>query len=246
MASGSESCPQQPSRTGTSPHYGSRHPRKSLKYEELDWTTPWHDTHLLTKKTNCTPWTLSSTSEPAGTHPDWLTHGQTILIIQDPQNGVVPSNYQQITCLCTTWKLLSGIVADKMSRHMAQYMSGAQRGLGSNTWGDIQICASLGLTTRNPMTQCHTHGSQFQISNAQITSYLPSRCSVPFAVLHRPESHQPHNCKEWQRIPVPNWSNHSHPLYMDDMKLYASTERDIYSLTHLTRIYSKEIRCNLD
>ena len=34
-----------------------------------------------------------------------------------------------------TWKLLSGIRADKMSRHMAQYMNGAQWGIGTNTPG---------------------------------------------------------------------------------------------------------------
>ena len=33
----------------------------------------------------------------------------------------------------------------------------------------------------------------------------------------------------------------SHLLYMDDVKPYAKTERDIYSLMYLTMIYSKDI-----
>lgn len=33
-----------------------------------------------------------------------------------------------------------------------------------------------------------------------------------------------------------------HLLYMDDIKLYARSERDINSLIHLTRIYSEDIR----
>ncbi len=70
-----------------------------------------------------------------GTHPEWLTQGRTILIMKDPQKGTIPSNYRPITCLCTTWKLLSGIIAAKMSRHMAQYMHRAQKGIGSNTRG---------------------------------------------------------------------------------------------------------------
>jgi len=66
-------------------------------------------------------------------HQDWLTQGWTVPIIKDPQKGVVPSNYGPKTCLCTTWKLLLGIIADKLNRHMAQYMNGAQRGTGRNT-----------------------------------------------------------------------------------------------------------------
>ena len=46
----------------------------------------------------------------------------------------VPSSYWLITRLCTTWKLLSGIIA-KMSRHMAQHMGGAHKGIGRNTSG---------------------------------------------------------------------------------------------------------------
>ena len=37
----------------------------------------------------------------------------------DPQKGTIPSNYWPMTCLCTTWKLLLGIIAAKMNRHMA-------------------------------------------------------------------------------------------------------------------------------
>ncbi len=55
--------------------------------------------------------------------------------MKDPQKGTIPSNYRPITCLSTTWKLLSGIIAAKMSRHVAQYMSRAQKGIGSNTRG---------------------------------------------------------------------------------------------------------------
>jgi len=51
--------------------------------------------------------------------------------MKDPQKGAVQSNYWPTTSLYTTWKLLSGITADKMSWHMDRYMSGAQRGIGA-------------------------------------------------------------------------------------------------------------------
>ncbi|XP_067949602.1 uncharacterized protein [Watersipora subatra] len=33
----------------------------------------------------------------------------------------------------------------------------------------------------------------------------------------------------------------NHLFYMDDIKLYANKDRDIYSLIHLTQVYSKDI-----
>lgn len=62
-----------------------------------------------------------------GTHPRWTTEGQTTLIKKDPQKGAIPPNYLPITCLSTTWKILSGIVAATMSGHMAPYISGTQK-----------------------------------------------------------------------------------------------------------------------
>lgn len=51
------------------------------------------------------------------------------VLMKDPQRGIVPSNY--ITCHSTTWKLLSGIIVAKLSRHMIEYMSRAQKEIGS-------------------------------------------------------------------------------------------------------------------
>jgi len=68
--------------------------------------------------------------------------------MKDSQKGAVPSSYWSVTCLCTTWKLLSGITVDKMSRLMAQYMSGAKREIGSNTRG--------ALTPATDQQKCHS------------------------------------------------------------------------------------------
>ncbi|TWW61836.1 hypothetical protein D4764_04G0004830 [Takifugu flavidus] len=51
----------------------------------------------------------------SGNHPEWLTQGRKVLIMKDPQKGTIPSNYRPITCLSTTWKLLSGIIAAKIT-----------------------------------------------------------------------------------------------------------------------------------
>ena len=51
------------------------------------------------------------------------------------KKGKSPSNHWPITCLCMTWKCLSGIIATKVSRHVAVYMSRDQKGVSSNPSG---------------------------------------------------------------------------------------------------------------
>jgi hypothetical protein len=51
--------------------------------------------------------------------PEWLTAGITFLIPKN-KNTEHPKNYRPVTCLPTTYKLLTYI----MSRHMQQYMNG--------------------------------------------------------------------------------------------------------------------------
>jgi len=47
---------------------------------------------------------------------------------------------------------------------------------------------------------------QFQTNcTSEYQMYLLRRCSVPIAVLHRPEPPQPHHHKEWQWILVTKW-----------------------------------------
>lgn len=65
--------------------------------------------------------------------PWWLTEVHINLILKDPQKGIAPSNNTPLPCFCTTWKLLSGIIAAKMSRRTDQYMSMPQKGIKSKT-----------------------------------------------------------------------------------------------------------------
>ena len=55
--------------------------------------------------------------------------------MKDPLKGMIPSNYWPITWLCTTWKHMSGIIAAKMGKQVAQYKSRAQKGVGIDTRG---------------------------------------------------------------------------------------------------------------
>ena len=49
-----------------------------------------------------------------GIVPDWMTKGETLLIMKDPEKGAAAGNYRPIICLPVMWKLLTGIISDKL------------------------------------------------------------------------------------------------------------------------------------
>ena len=49
-----------------------------------------------------------------GNLPMWMTKGRTILMQKDKEKGKAASNYTPITCLPLVWKLLTGVIADKV------------------------------------------------------------------------------------------------------------------------------------
>uniref|UniRef100_A0A3B3HMT5 Carbohydrate sulfotransferase n=1 Tax=Oryzias latipes TaxID=8090 RepID=A0A3B3HMT5_ORYLA len=125
-----------PPRTESSDHHSGRYPRKSLRYEELDNSHMIH-VYWLKKLTALHERLAAQMNQllKEVTHPEWLTEGRTILIQKDPSKGAVPSNYRPITCFSTTWKLMPGIIATKINRHMDQYMSNTQKGIGRDSRG---------------------------------------------------------------------------------------------------------------
>ena len=56
----------------------------------------------------------------SGFVPSWLTKGRTALLQKDKSKGNIRSNYRPITCLPLMWKLLSGVIADQIYRHLDQ------------------------------------------------------------------------------------------------------------------------------
>ena len=52
--------------------------------------------------------------------PEWMTHGRTVLCQKDPRKGNTADNYRPITCLPLMWKLLTGVIAEKMYNYLEQ------------------------------------------------------------------------------------------------------------------------------
>ena len=61
-------------------------------------------------------WQLQSVVE--GNIPEWMTKGWTSLIMKNKDIGPkVVTNYRPITCLSTTWKLLTSIISNVINDH---------------------------------------------------------------------------------------------------------------------------------
>ena len=50
--------------------------------------------------------------------PEWMTNDHIVLCQKDPQKGNTANNYRPITCLPLMWKLLAGVIADKMYNYI--------------------------------------------------------------------------------------------------------------------------------
>ena len=46
---------------------------------------------------------------------------KTILLMKNKKAGAIPSNYRPITCLCTTFKMMTAIIADAIRNHLYKY-----------------------------------------------------------------------------------------------------------------------------
>ena len=55
-----------------------------------------------------------------GNVPEWMVRGRTVLIQKDPSKGTQASNYRPITYLPIMWKLLTGIIREKLWCHLGK------------------------------------------------------------------------------------------------------------------------------
>ena len=75
---------------------------------------------------------------------EWITIGNTALIQKDPVKGNDPSNYRPITCLPSTWKILTGIIAEEtytfLERRslLSEEQNGCRKG-SRGTWDLLYI-----------------------------------------------------------------------------------------------------------
>ena len=63
----------------------------------------------------------------ACTIEEWLSTGKTIPLMKNKKAEAIPSKYRPITCLCTTFKLMTAIIADAIQNHLYKYNKRTKR-----------------------------------------------------------------------------------------------------------------------
>ena len=53
-----------------------------------------------------------------GTIEDWMTTGKSTLLVKSKEKGTIPNNYRPITCLPTTFKLMTAIIPESKLNHL--------------------------------------------------------------------------------------------------------------------------------
>ena len=73
----------------------------------------------------------------SGNVAEWLTSGMTVLIVKDKDKGNKVTNFCPIACLPIVWKLLTGIISEKMCKHLAEkkLLPDEQTGCRRQKWG---------------------------------------------------------------------------------------------------------------
>ena len=90
-----------------------------------NWKTPGKDKihgYWIKNLTNLherLAWQLQSVLK--GNVPEWIVEGRTSLIRKNKNIDLkVVTNYRPITCLSTTWKRLTSIIANELYNHLAK------------------------------------------------------------------------------------------------------------------------------
>ena len=224
--------------------------------------------------------------------PEWLVTGRTLLLRKDESKPPTPSNFRPITCLPTMWKLFTGVLTNKISRHMRsnKIMHYEQKGNRAKCRGTKDQLA-IDRTITNDSKRRHTNLSMAWIDYRKAFDSLPHawivKCmnlyKVPqniqnivkssmqlwkttlflgkeeigsininrgifqgdslspmlFCMAMNPLSDILHQADRSYKLKSGKKINHL--LYVDDLKLYGRTEKDINTLIHVVRKFSDDV-----
>ncbi|KAK6019317.1 reverse transcriptase [Ostertagia ostertagi] len=129
-------------------------PLRSEELTEDAWKTlftkvrPWKATgpdgiqgfwwkHLPEARLRLTSWCLRALRQPRKSIPNWLCQGRVVLIPKkrgDP-NTLGPGDFRPIACLNTCYKILTGMMAEHISKVVGDRFPGSQVALRKGVWG---------------------------------------------------------------------------------------------------------------
>jgi Reverse transcriptase (RNA-dependent DNA polymerase) len=226
--------------------------------------------------------------------PEWMGKGRTVLIMKDKEKGAVVENYRPITCLPTTWKLLTSILSEELYEHLEKnkLMPVEQKGCRKSSRGtkdqlliDKMVLRNCKRRHVNLFTSWIDYKKAYDSvphswmlkcldlvkANSVIIQFLKKamelwktqltinndvigECNIRrgifqgdslspllFIIAMLPLSVILNNTKKGFKLDVDSTVKVNHLLYMDDLKLFASSLREITELTNTVSNFSKDI-----
>ncbi|PIO58163.1 reverse transcriptase, partial [Teladorsagia circumcincta] len=93
--------------------------------------------HLPEARLRLTSWCLRALRQPKKSIPNWLCQGRVVLIPKkkgDP-SSLGPGDFRPIACLNTCYKILTGMMAEHISKTVGDRFPGSQVALRKGVWG---------------------------------------------------------------------------------------------------------------
>ena len=154
----------------------------------------------------------------------WLTKGKTALLQKDKSKDNIASNYRPITYLTLMWKLLSDVIADQIYGHLDQQklLSDEQEGCRKRSMGtnDLLYTDRAAIREGKPRKK-------------NLSPLVFVRALIPLSlVLTKAKAAYEFSGSKEKINPL---------LFMDDLKLYNRSEKELDSLVQTIRIFSKDI-----
>ena len=225
--------------------------------------------------------------------PQWMGTGRTVLIMKDKEKGAVVENYRPITCLPTTWKLLTSILAEEIYNHLDKnkVLPVEQKGCRKSSrgtkdqllidkmvlrnckrrhtdlftsWIDYKkaydsvphswLLKSLELTKVNPMiVQFLSRAMTMWKTHLSINNETIGECRIRrgifqgdslspllFIIAMLPLSIILNNTRQGYLL-LKDGAKINHLLYMDDLKLFGRSIKEINALTSIVSNFSNDI-----
>ncbi|XP_063610625.1 uncharacterized protein LOC134784476 [Penaeus indicus] len=192
----------------------------------------------------------------SGIVPEWLTKGRTVLSMKDKTRGIEVTNYRPITCLFLMWKLFISIISEKIYSHLDSngLLPEEQKGCRKKSRGtkdQLLIDKAIIKNCKRRKIDLAMGWIDYKKAFDMIPQSWILRCLEMLEVADNIRSLLGNSMKNWEteltsgkcRVPVPNIGPIvNHLLYMDDLRLFGKTEKQLDTLMNTVRIFSDDIR----
>lgn len=116
----------------------------------------WYFKRIPAARMALVQWCNQALRDPCKPIPSWFSKGRTVVIPKDPIRRDDPSLYRPITCLNTSYKVFTAVLANRIELTAREYLPASQVAMAKKVWGcsqahimDQTITADAAYNRRN-------------------------------------------------------------------------------------------------